>query len=789
MATDLYTSGQKPEKIENLSTEIKSAIAELRKAFPEENIEALYWNDSYVAVPLEIEVNLPTRGTVGDIDIREREPIYLLLDRQNYPYKAPSVWYNRKDFPASQLPHLNPTSFGRAASLCLHRGSIDNWFAEHTITELVNRARGWLSDAARDRLIRKEDGFEPTRVNDEIVNYSVFEPSAIWDFVKEKWRQNNQKAGFAFLWYKLLRSPSKEPLIGKDAYAIQLVSLLDLEHITEPLEISKEINCFYTEENKLDRMLFGILAWPPKNSICKKFFAELPVNIMDFQRWTENLDIPLKVAFQKYLLDNLQLLGGIPVTLVVPRPQKLIGMQSELELINFLVVAGGDYWPKEGTWNPDTKVETVGHRVPLTLRRARDISSKPNNLDFGKLLFLGCGAVGSKLILHLARSGQGNMTLVDFDSLSPHNLVRHALLNGSLGMNKAEAIKNAISGIFYADKDIKIDIIKESALNIFLGKQNDTLNRHKWIIDTTASPVVLNALSEAVIPRTVSCCRCEIADMGQLGILSVEGSNRNPRLDDIQVAIFDMADRMPVISHWLQSNRKEREEEIGSRLSEINIGISCSSETMRLSDEVVSLHAAYFSSGFRKIARRRRAYAGGLIQINQYDEEGFEANVDALIGFSQQFEIPPVTIVNAKNDPNWQVRLKYGIEQRLHTSLRKVKPNETGGLLVGRINFKRKIIYVTDFLPAPADSESSPYAFVRGIQDIPNKIFEIEELTGGMLSYVGEWHTHPLGGTRLSPKDEEAVKKIRRHLDSILRPTHVMIVTKNGLHPYIFDPR
>jgi len=116
------------------------------------------------------------------------------------------------------------------------------------------------------------------------------------------------------------------------------------------------------------------------------------------------------------------------------------------------------------------------------------------------------------------------------------------------------------------------------------------------------------------------------------------------------------------------------------------------------------------------------------------------------------------------------------------------KPNETGGLFIGRINAKRKIIYITRVLPAPPDSESSPYAFRRGVQDAPDEILDIEHLTGGMLGYVGEWHTHPFGGPELSGRDKEAVKDLRNILDGIPLPTHVMIVTGRGLYPHIFSP-
>ena len=217
-------------------------------------------------------------------------------------------------------------------------------------------------------------------------------------------------------------------------------------------------------------------------------------------------------------------------------------------------------------------------------------------------------------------------------------------------------------------------------------------------------------------------------------------------------------------------------------LEEINIGISCSSETMRLPDEIACLHSAAFAAGFRRFAIEGGTGSGRL-QINQNNETG------NLITLMQQFDVPPMTILTARNDTTWQVRLRYGLKEKLQTLLRQTRPNETGGLLIGIVNFKRRIIYVTQILPAPRDSVSSPYAFVRGVQDIPEEVLIIQELTGGLLGYVGEWHTHHPGGPELSEIDEKTVDKIKANLDNIPLPTHVMIVTPRGLYPHIFSPK
>jgi proteasome lid subunit RPN8/RPN11 len=154
----------------------------------------------------------------------------------------------------------------------------------------------------------------------------------------------------------------------------------------------------------------------------------------------------------------------------------------------------------------------------------------------------------------------------------------------------------------------------------------------------------------------------------------------------------------------------------------------------------------------------------------------------------QQIELLPVISLLARNYPTWEVRLRYGLEQEMKKLLLQAKPNETGGLLIGMVNLKRRIIYITRILPAPPDSKGSPYAFVRGVRDIPERVVEIQNRSGGMLGYVGEWHTHPRGGAYLSAKDMDTVEKIRATLTGVQLPTHVLIVTSRGLYPYVFDP-
>jgi hypothetical protein len=135
MVSNLYTDGLKKEVLKDLSQEIQTAILQLSKAFPDQEIEPFNWDQNYIFIPIEIEINLPTMGTVDNIDIRESEQVCLIVHRINYPYQVPYVWSNRRDFPRNKLPHLNPRSPSSPASFCLHRGRLDDWWTEPLIMD------------------------------------------------------------------------------------------------------------------------------------------------------------------------------------------------------------------------------------------------------------------------------------------------------------------------------------------------------------------------------------------------------------------------------------------------------------------------------------------------------------------------------------------------------------------------------------------------------------------------------------------------------------------------------
>jgi proteasome lid subunit RPN8/RPN11 len=105
---------------------------------------------------------------------------------------------------------------------------------------------------------------------------------------------------------------------------------------------------------------------------------------------------------------------------------------------------------------------------------------------------------------------------------------------------------------------------------------------------------------------------------------------------------------------------------------------------------------------------------------------------------------------------------------------------------VGFVDWKARTVYVTRALPAPPDSVGDPTRFVRGVEEVPEGLSRIAERTGGILHFVGDWHSHPGGGTGLSTTDLKTAGELRRDLRGVPVPTHLLVATDGGLHSYIF---
>ena len=263
------------------------------------------------------------------------------------------------------------------------------------------------------------------------------------------------------------------------------------------------------------------------------------------------------------------------IVLSVRRPVKIIGSDSDIEFLNFVISKAKHRKKKRRELKrtlPDCNVGMLHHIMDRSPRLLRRISGMQTKIDEDKAIALvGCGSLGSKIGIHLARNGNGPFLCIDNDIFMPHNNARHALTL-TWAQNKAELLSLSISWI---GKIISTPVT-EDALNVDYSKS-------RMIIDTTASFSVRNFLMNMVdLPPVIS---CGLYGRGRSGLMLTENENKTGSLAIIWAHLYHQALTDEDIHGILFS----------SNLENVPIGQSCSSQTMIVDDARISLMAATMS--------------------------------------------------------------------------------------------------------------------------------------------------------------------------------------------------
>jgi integrative and conjugative element protein (TIGR02256 family) len=232
---------------------------------------------------------------------------------------------------------------------------------------------------------------------------------------------------------------------------------------------------------------------------------------------------------------------------------------------------------------------------------------------------------------------------------------------------------------------------------------------------------------------------------GKVGLMTIEGNDRNPNVSDLSVQFKDM---------WIES------EDISSAfrtsndtVSRRDVGLGCGSYTMVMPDTRVSLYAAGMAERARQVLEGRVSQKGELWV-------GFLAEDDLQVSW-RRVELGKTQVLKVKAENTWAIRILENALAQVSTEALKYGQVETGGVLIGRISLARRCITISRVLEAPPDSERSPTRFVLGTQGLLTRVKEIYVKSGNFLNYVGTWHSHPKGGGA-SELDKESLEQLRR---------------------------
>jgi integrative and conjugative element protein (TIGR02256 family) len=634
-----------------------------------------------------VNVNLPAvfiEEGITDIGVKNNELVRFKFS-ENFPFKAPHILL-RDDFPRG-FPHINPSTVN--VNPCIFEGSPTELLQQaEWMNGILNQLVDWLEKAASNSLLNYEQGWEPIRI-DNPAGWICYDQYGILDFLK------NSLSDYKEVQYQKINR------------------LLWVDFALGREKTKKAILCVTKTQAIIDKYT------PSKITTLSELYSYAKtIGITNIQDSIEKCDLDNP---------NHDLLFCL---LAVKRPCNLINSDSNTELLNFVIRKTKQRKKKRRNLKrvlPDCKVDMLHHIDLVSPKLLKRISGSKQEIAKKQkaIAVVGCGSLGSKIALHLARNGNQPFHCIDNDIFLPHNNARHAL-SFTYQQNKAELLALSIRSISGQDPNTAKDALSADYSNC------------RIIIDSTASHVVRSFLMRDIeLPHIIS---MGLYNRGKFGILLIENKERSVRLSDLWAHLYLLAMEHTELHGMLFSSQQ----------GHILIGQSCSSNTLIMSDAVISLYAASFSLRIQNLIENGFPKVGEIL----FEKQGKYGTL-----LVEQFNIPNSIIVRPLRPKIWQTRLSAEVEKKMREQNENKRPNETGGILLGSVFLNAKTIVITDMLNVPSDSIETPSKFILGTEGLENHIKNIERKTNGKVTYLGTWHSHPSGGSA-SETDKQTSEKL-----------------------------
>ena len=457
---------------------------------------------------------------------------------------------------------------------------------------------------------------------------------------------------------------------------------------------------------------------------------------------------------------------AMAIILVARRPYHLIGSESTAELCPYVM----DIWtPQLLSEGGTTMVRPAAHRQAISRTHFAQMSGWPVTTSSLQWTLIGAGSLGSKIALHLARTGRGPTVVVDKSVMSPHNAARHALVPAPDHLQvlwtrpKAQLLSDALRGLNHDSTSITHDMIDMLASQ---DTARSALPKQSWaIVNTTASLVMREALAgcEWMRSRVID---TSLFSRGRVGVLTVEGPTRNPNTLDLAAEFYALAGKDPALASTVFANDDSLERQA--------IGQGCGSMTMLMSDGRLSLFAAGMSEYIYAKQRDGLPNDTGEILIVRLSEDGLGVT-------SRRCRVGPTTVVDTINGEPWSIRIHKQAADKMKQEATRWTDVETGGVLIGRLSQTARVANVVDVLEPPEDSRRSSEEFVLGTKGLKPRLNRFIERRDCSLYCVGTWHTH------LCSSGPSATDRAMARAVSVARliPSIFLILNPSGFHGFV----
>lgn len=664
-----------------------------------------------------------------------RRPEHIAIRVRDSEDRTPEVFALRKDFPRNGL-HLNVSDPGSPwASLCLYDEGWQDIRLHLTPASLLAQVQEWLSRSARGDLHLPEQPVEPFVIPSAIT--LVLPPSLVTDTASAPFRIESRG------------SDGQIVLVAAEADGRRPPGHLAFAYRTRPTT-QTTLRQHPADLEGLDAMLQP-LGFELVQTL-RSTLRDLKNSHQDFDvaahEWRPVLVFAVPLLREDGAAPERDQVFSYSVDTTVLELGRALGIWDVISGTVGLVLS-----PDDSARGQGLRLLPLRPVFDLTPEMARSLSGfRGGDLSLGAI---GVGALGSQVVMNLARSGFCRWVVVDNDSLLPHNLVRHALPRSAIGFPKAET-----TGLFAESITSQGMEVRSLVADVLEGdpKVDNALRQVDAVLDMSATATVARALAQdrEGFPRCISLF---LNPMGTDLVALVEDGERRIRLDALEMQYYRALLRDPRLDGHLTDP-----------LGRLRYGTSCRDVTMQIPQEQIAVAAGIGARAVRMFTTNPDAG----IRVWRMDAELAVNAASTDVFPTREWGCGDWTVVADE----WL--LEHLAEMR-HDRL----PSETGGILVGFHDMQRHRIYIAEALAAPPDSTERPVYFDRGCVGLRAHLAEIQRVTNGALSYVGEWHSHPGTSTRPSTQDGQVLEFLSTHMAMDGHPGLMVIVGQDDAAVFV----
>ena len=647
-----------------------------------------------------IVMDLCCDGVPSNSAVRYRERIALCIPSDSA--RLPEVLALRLDFPA--LPHQNVTPPDFPRSLCLYsepaRAVLRTWTAQNYLA----RIQWWLETSAKGMLHAGDQALERL---------------------------------FFTTQYDLVLPPDTEECIDDRNKSLVITGIVDGPNGTKTLR-----SCFAPKSNlppgvpriaaitvTLPETIHGQLEAQPQT------LGQLATTL---ERRNLDLTRALSEELARYVGDGMRIEAMSSACLLLVRfpVVRCVGGVVERwetdaffidenpltlgEKLRALFTVDQQHFYVERSLALETALEAKWRTVqvhqaevssPLSAELARRFSGVEEKGPLGTLV--GAGSLGSALLNFWIRSGWGTWTVIDEDRVKPHNLSRHLAFDQDIGKPKVVTVSElmAATGIIGSP----VEAITANAIEM-LADKGSKIRTGELTVDATADLDYPRAASDQ---RSIGRhCSVFVTPSGNDAVLLFEDAERSVTLRSLEAQYY----RAIINEAWGNDHLKGHTGRFWS-------GAGCRDISTVLPYSRILVHAATLSEQVRGLASKAHA------SIRVWRRESESGNV-ALFVVDTHREIE-------LEIEGYRVFYDFGFEMKLREMREAKLPTETGGVLLGFYDMNLSTVTLVDALPAPSDSKEASASFERGTEGLRYAVQRASELTGNVVRYLGEWHSHP----------------------------------------------